>query len=160
MIGVGQALRGDDAAGLEAVRRWQEMYPVTANQPGVQVELCELPGLGLLDSLAGVEAAILVDAILADRPTGSLLCVQPDALDSFESGALSAHGWGISETLQLGRRLDPSLMNYRIILVGIVAGQLTPGGGLSAELQAGLSAAVEMIEQEVRMLLGDHKTAG
>ncbi len=33
VIGIGQSLRGDDAAGLEAVRQWQEKYPKTAKPP-------------------------------------------------------------------------------------------------------------------------------
>jgi hypothetical protein len=46
VLGIGQSLRGDDAAGLEAVCLWQQTHPLTAQK--VQVEFTELPGLGLL----------------------------------------------------------------------------------------------------------------
>ncbi len=45
VIGIGQSLRGDDAAGLIAVRQWQEKYPQTASRPEVRIETDELPGL-------------------------------------------------------------------------------------------------------------------
>ena len=45
VIGIGQSLRGDDAAGLEAVRRWEEKFHETANRLEIRVEASELPGL-------------------------------------------------------------------------------------------------------------------
>ncbi|MCK7527480.1 MAG: hypothetical protein MZV64_62685 [Ignavibacteriales bacterium] len=56
VIGIGQSLRGDDAAGLEAVRQWREKFPETASRLEVQVEAGELPGLALLDVLNDVDA--------------------------------------------------------------------------------------------------------
>ncbi len=54
-------LRGDDAAGLEAVKLWQAQFPQSAGR--VKIDTIELPGLRLLDFLEGMDAAILVDAI-------------------------------------------------------------------------------------------------
>ena len=42
VIGIGQTLRGDDAAGMEAVRRWRAAYPATASRKDVTVTLSEL----------------------------------------------------------------------------------------------------------------------
>ena len=44
VIAIGQALRGDDGAGLEAVRFWQQKYPRSA--ASVRVEVMELPWTG------------------------------------------------------------------------------------------------------------------
>src|SRR5512142_1104173 len=105
VIGIGQSMRGDDAAGLEAVRRWQLGYPATATRPGVQVQYAELPGLALLDMLEGFDAAVLVDALQSAAPAGTVHRLALDELDSFSNGAKSAHGWGVAETLQLGHQL-------------------------------------------------------
>lgn len=153
VLGLGQSLRGDDGAGLEAVRLWQQTYPRTANQ--VNVLLAELPGLGLLDLLDGMEAAILVDAVHGEAAAGTLHRISPDKLESFTSGSASAHGWGIAETLHLGRMLYPELSHYRITLIGIQAGSLEMGAGLSGEVQRTLPEAVKMIEKEVRRRLDD-----
>jgi hydrogenase maturation protease len=151
VIGIGQSLRGDDAAGLEAVRLWQEKYPQTAER--VRVDLSELPGLALLDLLEGMDAVVLVDAVQASSPAGTLIRVGPEELASFTPDAQSAHGWGVAETLKLGRSLYPSLANVRITLIGIVGGQFEMGVGLSSEVRKALEEAGRMIEREVNGLI-------
>ena len=155
VLGVGQSLRGDDAAGLEAVRLWQTHHPASAGR--VRVELCELPGLGLLDRLEGMHAAILVDALHTDAEPGSVFSLRPDDLASFTAGAGSAHGWGVAETLELGLRLYPSLAQCRIILIGIAGSQFTIGAPLSPPVLAGLDRAAALIEKEVHGLLNQVK---
>ena len=150
VLGIGQSLRGDDAAGLEAVRRWQMRYPQSAMR--VQVELSELPGLGLLDLLDGIDAAILVDAVHAQAAPGRLLRIGPDELASFTPDAASAHGWGVAETLHLGLSLYPALAKVRITMIGIVGLQFDVGAGLSPEIRAALENAAEMIEKEIGSL--------
>jgi hydrogenase maturation protease len=153
VIGLGQSLRGDDAAGLEAVHRWQERHPGTATRPEVRVELAELPGLGLLDLIEGAQAAVIVDAVQSGAPPGTLHRLGPDDLAAFTPDAGSAHGWGVAETLQLGRSLSPSLGDCRITLIGIEAAQMELGTGLSPQVEAALAGAVEMIEEEVHAWL-------
>jgi len=151
VIGIGQSLRGDDAAGLEAVRLWQETHQETAQN--VNVILSELPGMGLIDLLDRMEAAILVDAVHGADEAGSLHLIRPEKLEAFTSGSASAHGWGVAETLELARKLYPELEDYRISLIGIEAASLEMGAGLSPQVQAALPKAAEMIEREVKALL-------
>lgn len=151
VISIGQSLRGDDAAGLEAVRLWQEQYPQTARR--VRMELAELPGLGLLDLLNGMDAAILVDAVHSSAAPGTLIRIGPEDLASFTPDAGSAHGWGVAETLQLGGSLYPSLADCRISLIGIEAGPMDMGADLSPQVRAALIGAAAMIEKEVQGLL-------
>jgi hydrogenase maturation protease len=153
VIGIGQSLSGDDAAGLEAVRLWQESHPDTAKR--VRVELAELPGLGLLDLLAGVEAAVLVDAVQATPPAGTLTHLEADDLASFTVDARSAHGWGVAETLQMGCKLDPKLAQVRMILFGIAGRDFSMGAGLSPEVRGALAGVVEEIERAVLGLLAE-----
>jgi hydrogenase maturation protease len=152
VIGLGQSLRGDDAAGLEAVRTWQQQFPESAGR--VSVELSELPGLGLLDLLDGMDAAVLVDALHSpDHRPGHLFILRSDDLAAFSPDAQSAHGWGVAETLSLGLRLYPALRKCRISLIGIAGSQFELGAGLSPGVLAGLSEAAALIEKEVRGLL-------
>lgn len=151
VLGIGQSLRGDDTAGLEAVRLWREKFPETAG--GVQVELSELPGLALLDLLERIDAAILVDAVQSSASAGAVICLSPDELASFTPEAGFAHGWGVAETLQLGRSMYPSLAKCRVTLIGIVGKDFRLGVGLSPEVREALAGAVERIEKEVQNLL-------
>jgi hydrogenase maturation protease len=154
VIGIGQSLRGDDAAGLKAVRQWQVSFPETANRPEVRVETLELPGLDLLDYLDGMDAAILVDAaIQSSALPGSLHRLRLKDAFSFTSDSRSAHGWGIAETLQLGRALYPSLAKCRMILIGLTGKDFEMGAELSSEVKAALAKAAKMIQREVSRLL-------
>jgi hydrogenase maturation protease len=149
VIGIGQSLRGDDAAGLAAVQLWRQRYPATAERPDVQVELSELPGIGLLSLLEGSRVAILVDAIRSDAKPGTIHILSEDQLDTFQPEAGSAHGWGVAETLSLGRKLRLTSLPRKLVLIGIEAGQLNMGESLSSEVEAALPEVARQIEQLV-----------
>lgn len=153
VIGVGQTMRGDDAAGIEAVRRWERLYSATAARSDVSVQYSELPGLGLLDLLEGYDAAVIVDAIDSTAVPGTVHRLSPDELESFGMGAKFAHGWGVAETLQLDSQLNPARAPIRIRLVGIAAAHMELSTALSDAVEKALPAACEAIEAEVRDLL-------
>jgi hydrogenase maturation protease len=153
VVGIGQSLRGDDAAGLEAVSRWQQQYPQGAEK--VRVELCELPGLALLDMLEGMDAAVLVDALHDPGVTpGMLLQLEMDELAAFNSADRSAHGWGVAETLTLGLSLHPELAHCRIHLIGIAGAQFDLGAAISPQVQASLDEAARSIAELVKKFSG------
>ena len=153
VIGIGQSLRGDDAAGLDAIRQWQEEYPETASRPEIHVEASELPGLALIDLLKDTDAAVLVDAVKSSAKPGTIHRLKADDLSAFTPDAHSAHGWGVAETLQLGCQLYPALKNLPVRLVGIEAGQVAVGSGLSPTVSQAMPAVCEAIENEVQTLL-------
>ncbi len=151
VIGIGQSLRGDDAAGLEAVRQWREKFPETAGRSEVQIEASELPGLALLDMLNNVDAAVLVDAVQSSAEAGTIHRLSEEELSSFTSDSKSAHGWGVAETLRLRSQLTDARTNIRII--GIEAEQTTNGAGLSKAVDDAMPKVCEALEEEVTNLL-------
>ena len=155
VIGIGQTLRGDDGAGIQAVQRWQAAYPGTSAHPHLRIELEELPGLSLLDRISGVRAAILVDAVRSGAAAGQVYILELSDLDAFRPESDSAHGWGVAETLYLGQLLNPDKLPDKIILIGIEAGDVHLGEGLSPEVAGALDRAAEMLEACVTGLIGD-----
>ena len=153
VIGIGQSLRGDDAAGLAAVAYWQGAYPESAHHPSVRVERIDLPGLSLLDEITGSTAAILVDAVRSGAKPGSLHLLQEDDLSAFGAGSGSAHAMGVAETLSLGRRLYAEKMPKSIILIGIEVGQVELGEELSQEVSQTIPAAAQAIENQLQILI-------
>ncbi len=151
IIGIGQSLRGDDAAGLVAVNLWYDTYQSKVSRPNIQMELSELPGIGLLSLLEGMRVAVLVDAVRSNsdvRP-GTVHVITENQLESFMAGSGSAHGWGVAETLSLGRRLIPSTLPGKLVLIGIEAGQLDLGEKLSPEVELALPEVARLIEQVI-----------
>lgn len=153
VIGIGQTVRGDDGAGIAAVRKWQQSFPHTATRPDVSIHLSELPGLNLLDLLEGFNAAVLVDALEGGGVPGTIHRLGPDEIAVFASGARSAHGWGVAETLALAQHVNSGLGRMAIRLVGITAEQMHLGAGLSKAVQLSLPTACEAIDAEVRIFL-------
>jgi len=151
VIGIGQSLRGDDAAGLEAVRQWREKFPETAGRPEVRIEASELPGLGLLDTLNQVDVAILVDAVRSSAMPGTIHRLSESELSSFASDSKSAHGWGVAETLRLRSQLMDTKADIRII--GIEAERMELGTGLSKAINNAIPRVCEVIEEEISNLL-------
>ncbi len=149
VIGIGQSLRGDDAAGLEAVRLWSTTYQAGHTRSEVQMELVELPGVDLLNLLESLQMAILVDATRGTSMPGTLHVPTEDEIAAFTPGSKSAHGWGIAEILALGRQLMPCSMPQKLILIGIEAGQLNLGEALSPAVSAALPEVARLIEQYI-----------
>ena len=145
ILGIGQSLRGDDAAGLKAVEHWQSLYPASANTPDVRVELLELPGLALLDYLEGAQQVLLVDAVRSGAAPGNLHLLCEAELAAFATGSGSAHGWGVAEALALGRKMYPEKMPALVDILGSAAGDVSLGEALSAGVQAALDPAAAMI---------------
>ncbi|MCS7010158.1 MAG: hydrogenase maturation protease [Anaerolineales bacterium] len=155
VAGIGQSLRGDDAAGLEAVRYWAEQFPETAAQPSVLVEYLETPGLTLLESLRNVSGAILVDAMQGGGVPLRRLSGQE--LRCFTSDSRSAHGLGVAEALALGYELYPELGKIPIILIGIEGHTFALGEPLSESVRRLLPHTAQMIQEEVLLLLSGQK---
>jgi hydrogenase maturation protease len=153
VIGIGQTMRGDDAAGIRAVQYWQAAYPKSSQQPNVQVLIEELPGLALLDMLVGASFVVIADAVRSNVDPGTIHHLEITDLATFKPGLSSAHGWGLAETLALIGILGLSNMPEQISLVGIEAGDLNMGLTLSPPVTESLAQAAALIESLVTGVL-------
>jgi len=150
IVGIGQSLRGDDAAGLAVVQLWKDSFPLSATDPHVRIEFASCSGIDLLYMLRGAQAAILVDAVQSGVKPGTLHVIDEQDLLSFDQTIGSSHGLGVAETLAIGRILDSQDFPARIVLIGIEAEDLTYGEGLSRAVQAALPSAARLIESHLR----------
>lgn len=152
VIGIGQTMRNDDRAGLVAVLHWQKTFPLSAENPSLKVQLVELPGLELLELLEGFEAAIIVDAVQSGAQPGIVHFLKEEELLGFLQDSKSAHGWGVAETLRIGRTLGNHLPD-RILLIGIEGQDFSPGENLSPLVQSALNTVAQAIEDSVKIIL-------
>ncbi|HEX9596378.1 MAG TPA: hydrogenase maturation protease [Anaerolineales bacterium] len=158
LVGIGQEFRGDDAVGVEIVRRWQVEHPETAAQSSVQVELSGLPGLNLLTSFEDVDNAILVDAVISGGKPGSLYELAIADLANFGPGEASAHGWGVAETLALAEALGDGRMPKEVHILAMEVEDISPGSQLSPVVEAAIPAAIQRLETMVRTQLSVRAT--
>jgi hydrogenase maturation protease len=155
LLGLGQFMRGDDEIGLEIVKRWIAKHQAEYPEGQVEAIILESPGITLLSEIAGLDAAVLVDAVQSGAPAGKVIKFKEDDLEVFGDGSGSVHGWGAAETLSLGRHLVPEDMPTDIILIGVEAVVFELGEGLSPAVRAAIPEALRMINQVLRNLTGD-----
>jgi hydrogenase maturation protease len=139
VIGVGNPLRGDDAAGVAVAERLRERVP-----PGVAVVACGEEPSRLIEAWEGAGTAVLVDAISSGGRPGTLhrFDAGEEALPAraFRS---STHAVGIAETIELARALGR--LPRRVRVYGIEAGGFATGAALTPAVEAAVEALVESI---------------
>ena len=87
---------------------------------------------------------VVVDAVL--HPTcaaGTVLTITSDQLGLGPAAPVSSHGVGLAEVWALAASLGCA--PRRLTLVGVVAGSVTPGTPLSAEVAAAVGRAVDVV---------------
>ncbi len=148
IIGIGNVLTGDDAVGPHVVRVVEARY---ALPPEVQVIDAGTPGYDLTAFLAGIDAAILVDAVRGKGAPGEVRVYEKAELVSRKPIlAVSPHEPGVREAL-----LNADFMGVTppvVRLVGVVPARTETGIGLSPEVRAAIPAAVEAVAAELAAL--------
>jgi len=152
VVGVGQDMRGDDAAGLEATRAWQERHPDEAGAADIQVSFVLVPALELARALEGIGAAVLVDATSGAGEPGTVRAVGLSELEGSTAAWRSVHGWGLPEELRLGKLLGQLPPDLVVRLVGIEAGEMGLGTSLSPAVRAALPCASDRIQSEIERI--------
>ncbi|HBG06586.1 MAG: peptidase [Geobacteraceae bacterium GWC2_58_44] len=110
IVCIGNELVADDAVGFELFHRLKGIR--------ARLEYCSVGGIDLLPLLGGETDLVVVDAVQFGSPPGTIHCIDWKALPR-NDGAISSHGLGLRETVEIGRILFPDLIPGRITLVGI-----------------------------------------
>lgn len=140
VIGVGNAYRRDDAAGLAVVRRLREAVP-----PGTVVVEAEADPMLILEHCAGAEAAVVIDAVSSGGPPGTVYRLDAGGAPLPERlfGTTSTHALSVGEVVELARALGT--LPPRVTVFGIEGRAFEAGEGLSPEV----AAAVERVAAEI-----------
>jgi hydrogenase maturation protease len=129
LIGVGNAWRGDDGAGLALARRVRELAPA-----GVEVREVEGDATALVDAWSGAEHVVVVDAAESGAAPGSVRRFDarshPLPVHSVRS---STHAFGVSDAVELARALNR--LPARLDVYAIEGASFVAGERLSAAVQ-------------------------
>jgi hydrogenase maturation protease len=151
VIGVGNELRGDDAAGIAVACAVRD--DVHRTQSGA-IAIRELGGdpAALLEAWDGHEAVIVVDAMRSGSAPGTIrrVDIRRDALPGRRGQSSSTHGIGLEQTIELARALDR--LPPVLIVYGIEGARFGIGTGLSGEVEAAVPRLAGIILSECRTL--------
>lgn len=148
IAGLGNIFLGDDAFGVELIRRLRERPP----PEGVRVADFGIRGMDLVYAMQeGYDLVILVDAVSRGGTPGTLYLIEPEmpaAGGDDVPAPLDPHDVDPENVLRLvgylGRRVG------RLLLVGCEPATLEPASGdacLSRPVAAAVEPAIDMIRQ-------------
>ena len=161
VAGIGNIFLGDDAFGVEVVRRLANVKLPEA----VRVADFGIRGFDLAYALQdGYKTTILVDACPRGAAPGTLYVIEPDlkALDDPEApqAVVEAHAMNPVSVLRMARAMNIEVKN--VLLVGCEPETL--GGeegqmGLSAPVEAAVDEAVKLVESAISKILDKRRPA-
>jgi len=153
VAGIGNIFMGDDAFGVEVVRRLAERELPA----GVDVGDFGIRGMDLMYALGeGYDAAVFVDALPRGEEPGTLSVIEP-LPDDADMAAPDAHGMDPVKVLSLARQLGS--VPGRILIVGCEPAVRMTGdeeelkGELSEPVRAVVDDAARLVESVVSELL-------
>jgi hydrogenase maturation protease len=142
VIGVGNRFRHDDAAGLEVAARLHALRPA-----GVRVMEEEGEPASLLESWAGVDEALVIDAVDSGAPAGRMHRFEvgrdPLPVELFRP---STHALGVADAVELGRELDR--LPRRLAVYGIQGENFEAGEGLTSIVEIAVQELVDELYAE------------
>jgi hydrogenase maturation protease len=154
VIGVGNAWRGDDGAGLAVARRLRDLAPA-----GVEVREVEGDSSVLVSAWAGADRVVVVDAAASGAPPGTVrrfdAVAEPLPARSVRS---STHAFGVPDAIELSRalgRLPASLEVY-----AVEGGSFTAGDGLSPAVEASVAKLVKELLSTGARTVGGTSSSG
>ncbi len=144
VIGVGNDLRGDDAAGLRVAREVRRRL-------GSAVRVLELDGepSRLLDAWAEADVAVVIDASSSSgAAAGSVRRFDAGATPlPVGVGATSTHSLGLADAVELGRALGR--LPGRLTVYAIEGRSFGPDAAPTAVLEATVASVAEQVIAEV-----------
>lgn len=143
MIGLGNRMRGDDAAGPEVARLLAERGVAAA------VAEHEAEPTGLIELWDGAPLAVVVDATAPCGRPGRIerRQVAEEGLPRDRQRAASTHALDLGETIELARSLER--LPGRLVVYGIEAASFATGGPMSAPVAAAVAEAADRVAAEV-----------
>ncbi len=145
LIGIGNTLREDDAAGPETVRRFAELYPGLPDL-GIVIEQQVMPEHAAM--MAEVARVILVDCRVGTDAPGSLRVEKLDENEKESTGTTMDHTMTVNGVLQLCKTLYGHVPEtWQVTITG---SQFGLSEQVSEEVEKAIPAVVETILEIVK----------
>ncbi len=147
VLGIGNLLLSDEAAGVKAVEEFARNYALPA---GVEVLDGGTCGIELLHYIEGRDCVIVVDVVKTGNPPGAIVRLEGKEVPAFFTTKISPHQLGLSDMLaaaQLSGR-----MPAKVVLLGIEPKKIETGLELSNEINAKIGELADLIAKEVESL--------
>lgn len=144
LLGMGNLLYGDEGVGVLAVHGFARTYRTT---PAVEIVDGGLLGFRIVDLFLGASTLVVVDAVAADAPAGTILRLPAEELRHLAPDVRpTAHEVDPLQLLHLAPVLGGP---DHVVLLGLVPAQVSGGVGLSPAAAAAFPALVDAAAAEL-----------
>jgi hydrogenase maturation protease len=145
VLGVGNFLRMDEGIGVHAVRALADRSGGSKNVDFLDGGTL---GLNLLPFIEGARSLLILDAVDAGLPPGTVIELMGDAIPQYAGIKLSEHQVTLREVLGLAR--VRGRLPTRMMLIGMQPAKTDAGDSLSATAAAVLPAILDMAAQVIQ----------
>lgn len=142
VIGIGNEYRHDDGVGPLLISALSGHY-----LPGVRLAVSDGEPSRLLADWAGVDLAIVVDAVVVRAPAEPGRIHRTSVVELLPQHTASSHGLGVPEAVALARALDR--MPGRMVVYAVEAADVSLGKGLTADVLASVPDLVHAVLTEL-----------
>ena len=144
IIGLGNVLLGDEGVGVRCVEY------LKSRGLGKDIKIVDgaTLGLDLLEEINGFEKVVLVDAVDMGKEPGSISSFSAEQILTVpNSEKFSLHEIGITDVVQLGKKIGYNFGNVRI--VGIQPKDVSRGDSLSEKVEEKLPTLADKVLREI-----------
>lgn len=146
VIGIGNSALSDEGVGCRVAQKVAKKAP-----PWVEVMDAGLRGPELPDLIKGKKKAVIVDAVDAGGPAGTVYRFRPDqAVPQGTDPHYSLHQGNILLYVKLAEALD--MCPDDVVLIGIQPKTLLPGEKLSPDVEKAVDKAANLVLAEADIL--------
>lgn len=144
VIGIGNRMRGDDAAGLRVIERL-----AVESTTAMECLALEHIALELYEAWRDRDAVLVVDAATSGHDPGTVhrFDARVEALP-VRISRFSSHGFGLHEAIELARALDR--LPSRLIVYTIEGESFIDGAALSPPVEEATRRLAERIREEIQ----------
>jgi len=144
VLGLGNVVCTDDGAGIAAIHKLIREYDLPEEVRALDGGTL---GLSLLPLVGSADQVILVDAIRAEGPAGTLVRIEGDEVAPAVYERLSPHQIGVADLLAGASLID----RYpdRVLILGVVPESIDLGLGRTPAVDAAIPALVLRIVEEL-----------
>jgi hydrogenase maturation protease len=148
VLGLGNLLMNDDAAGLRAVYTLQERYPDREN---FQIVDGGTLGLDLLGHVAWADKLLLLDAININEAPGTVALIAGEDIDPILTQRISPHQVGLKDLLEAAELIGDRPPDVE--LLGIQYDNINMEMTLSEAVERGLPKLIAAASERIEVFL-------
>lgn len=143
ILGIGNILLKDEGVGVRVIEAMQN----EALPDGI--ELCDggTSGADLIDILADRRKVIILDAIDAQYPAGTVLRMTVNDILPQEGQSISLHQFGLADSLVMAKQMG--VFPDEVVIFGIQPQEIRPGLDLTPELAAVIPTVIRLVHDEI-----------